>query len=292
MLALLLVSPVALAQAPPDWAKVEIKTHKLAEGVYMLEGMGGNIGVFVGEDGVLVIDDQFAPLSPKIRAAIAKLSKKPIRFVLNTHWHGDHVGGNEPLAKAGAVIVAHENVRKRMSAGQFLEVMKREVPPAPAKALPIVTFTQDVTFYFNGDEIRVMHPDPAHTDGDSVVLFKKANVIHTGDCYMTMSYPYVDAGSGGSFPGFIAVADKLIALADANTKIIPGHGGVSNRAELTAWRDMLVTIRDRVQKLVAQKKTLAEVVAAKPSAEWDQKWGVVFITPEQVAEFAYRSLTK
>jgi len=290
---MVVVGLVARAHAQaPDFAKVKITTVKVADGVYMLQGAGGNIGVSVGEDGVLVIDDQFAELTPRILAAIKAISKQPIRFVLNTHWHGDHVGGNQNMAKAGAVIVAHENVRKRMSVGQFMELMQHQVPPAPPKALPVVTFASDVTFHFNGDEIRVIHVEPAHTDGDSIIHFKKANVIHTGDCYMTIGYPFVDIGSGGSFLGILAAGDKILGLADAKTKIIPGHGNLSDRAEYAAWRDTLVTIRDRVQKLLAQKKTLAEVQAAKPSAEFDAKLGVVFIKPDQIVEYVYKALAR
>jgi cyclase len=289
LIALVLLSAAAWPQKG-DFDGVTIKTNKVSEGVYMLEGAGGNIGLSVGEDGAFIIDDQFAPLTPKIRAAVAALTNKPIRFVLNTHWHGDHVGGNENMAAAGAVIVAHDNVRKRMSTGQFMAAMKKQVPPAPQKALPIITFTQDVTLYLNGDEIHVVYAGPAHTDGDAVIGFKKANVVHMGDCLMTMSYPFVDVSSGGNFDGFIAVADRVLAMVDDKTKIIPGHGVVIDKAGLKAWRDMLATIRDRVKKLVDAGKTLDEVKAAKPSAEWDEKWGKEFIKPDQLVEAIYAGL--
>ena len=289
-IALMLLSPAAWSQKKGDLDGVKIKTNKVSEGVYMLEGAGGNIGLSVGDDGAFIIDDQFAPLTPKIRAAVAAVTKKPIRFVINTHWHGDHVGGNENMAMAGAVIVAHDNVRKRMSVGQFMEIMQKQIPRAPAKALPIVTFTQDITFYLNGDEIHVTYAGPAHTDGDAVIGFKKANVVHMGDCLMTVSYPFVDLSSGGNFDGFIAVADRVLAMADDNTKIIPGHGVVTDKAGLKAWRDMLATIRDRVKKLVDAGKTVDEVKAAKPTAEWDDKWGKEFIKPDQLVEFVYVAL--
>jgi glyoxylase-like metal-dependent hydrolase (beta-lactamase superfamily II) len=289
-LGILLSAGHARAQEP-DPSKVTIKTTKLAEGIYMLEGAGGNIGVSVGDDGVIVIDDQYAPLTPKIQEAISKLSQKPIKFVINTHWHGDHVGGNENLAAAGAVIIAHDNVRKRMSSEQFVALMNRKVPPSPEKALPIVTFTSDITLHFNGEDIHVMHVDPTHTDGDSVVVFPKAKVIHMGDCYMTISYPFVDISSGGSFDGFIATSDKIVGMADATTKIIPGHGPLSNKADLKAWHDMLVEIRTAVKKLADGGKALADVVKAKPTAKWDAKWGAKFIKPEQVVEFAFTAVT-
>src|SRR6266568_6670085 len=189
LIGIVLVAGAAHAQER-DFDKVTIKTTRVADGVYMLEGAGGNIGVSVGEDGVVLIDDQFAPLTPKIQAAIAAITKKPVRFVLNTHWHGDHVGGNENLAAAGAVIVAHDNVRKRMSVGQFMEMMHSQVPPAPAKALPIVTFSTDVTLHLNGEDLHAVYVGPAHTDGDAIVVFPKAKVVHMGDCFMTISYPF------------------------------------------------------------------------------------------------------
>ena len=232
----------------PDPDKVTIKTTKLTEGIYMLEGAGGNIGVSVGEDGVVVIDDQFAPLTPKIQAAIAAITPKPIKFVLNTHWHGDHTGGNENLANAGAVIIAHDNVRKRLSVDQFIEIMKRKVPASPPKALPIVTFSTDVALHLNGEDIHVISVGPAHTDGDSIVVFPKAKVVHMGDCFMTISYPFVDLSSGGSFDGFVAAADKVLGMTDDSFKIIPGHGALASKADLKSWHDMLATIRTRVKK--------------------------------------------
>lgn len=286
---LLLAAPLAHAQG--DLAAVTIKTQKLAEGLYALEGAGGNIGVSVGADGVMVIDDQFAELSPKIQAAIAKLSAKPIRFVVNTHWHGDHTGGNENLAKTGAVIVAHDNVRTRMSTKQFSKMRNAEIPPSPTGALPIVTFTTDVTFHMNGDDVTVFHPaEPAHTDGDGVVWFKKANVIHMGDTMMTWSFPFADVSSGGNFLGFIAVADRVLAMIDDKTKVIPGHGTVTNKAGLEKWRDMLVTIRDRVQKGIDAGQSLEQVQKSRPTKEFDKAWGQKFIKPDQIVEAAYTAI--
>jgi glyoxylase-like metal-dependent hydrolase (beta-lactamase superfamily II) len=288
-LGILLAAGSARAQER-DFSKVEIKTTKLTDSVYMLEGSGGNIGVSAGDDGVIVIDDQFAPLTPKIQEAISKLSTKPIKFVINTHWHGDHVGGNENLAATGAVIIAHDNVRKRMSSEQFIALMNSKVPPSPAKALPVVTFTSDITLHFNGEDIQILHVDPTHTDGDSIIVFPKAKVVHMGDCYMTISYPFADISSGGSFDGFISTSAKVVGMTDETTKIIPGHGPLSNKAELKAWHDMLVEIRTAVKKQADAGKSLADVQKQKPTAKWDEKWGGKFIKGDQVVEFAFVSI--
>lgn len=273
-----------------DFSKVTIKTTKVAEGIYMLEGAGGNIGLSVGEDGVVVIDDQYAPLTPKIQAAITAITPKPIKMVLNTHWHGDHVGGNENLAAAGAVIVAHDNVRKRMSAGQFMELLKKQVPPAPPRALPVVTFSSDVTLHLNGEDIHVIYAGPAHTDGDAIVVFPKAKVVHMGDCFMTISYPFVDLGSGGNYDGFVSAADRVLGMVDDTFKIIPGHGALSVKADLKSWRDMLTTIRTRVKKQADGGKALDAIKKQKLTAEWDDKWGKAFISPDSVVEFAFEAI--
>jgi glyoxylase-like metal-dependent hydrolase (beta-lactamase superfamily II) len=273
-----------------DFSKVQVKSTKLADGLYVLEGAGGNIALSVGKQGSVIIDDQFAPLSAKIRAEAKKLGAGTIKFVVNTHWHGDHTGGNEALGKTGSIIVAHENVRKRLSTDQFIEMMNRKVPASPPGALPVITFTSDLSFHLNDDEIHVIHVDPAHTDGDSIVHLVKANAIHMGDTMMTVSYPFVDTSSGGRYAGFIAAADRALALANDTTKIIPGHGPVTDKAGLKAWRDMLIAIRDNVSKLVAQGKTVEQVLDAKPTAPWDAQWGQKFIKPEVIVGVVYREL--
>lgn len=278
--------------AQQDFSKVEIRTLQVAGGVYMLVGSGGNIGVSAGEDGVFLVDDQYAPLTEKIKAAIAAISDKPVRFVLNTHWHGDHTGGNENLGEAGALIVAHENVRKRMSVEQFIEAFGRKVPPSPEGALPVVTFTDAVTFHLNGDEIHAFHVEPAHTDGDAIVHFRKANVIHMGDLFFNGLYPFIDISSGGSVDGMIAAAERGLAVADEHTKIIPGHGELGDAKDLKAFRDMLVAIRDRIKPMVAAGKSLEEVVAARPTAPFDENWGKGFLNAERFVGIVYASLSK
>ena len=285
--ALLLVAGAAGAQ---DFDDVEIRTVPVADGIHMLLGAGGNLAVSSGPDGVFLVDDQYAPLTDKIRAAIREISAGPLRFVLNTHWHGDHTGGNENLGKAGVLIVAHDNVRARMSAGQFMQAFGREVPPAPAEALPVVTFGADVTFHLNGHDVHVFHVPPAHTDGDSLVHFRSRNAIHMGDTFFEGQYPFIDLDSGGSVDGVIAAADRALELADDETKIVPGHGELADRAALSDYRDMIAAVRDRVWVAIAAGKTLDEVLAVNPTQEFDARWGGGFIDAERFTRTVYASL--
>lgn len=287
LLALFLTCSFASAQ---DYSKVEIKTVKLSDSLFVLFGAGGNIAVSVGDDGVFMIDDQFAPLSDKIRAAIKNITDLPVGYVLNTHWHGDHTGGNEHFGKTGAVLVAHENVRKRLSEGQFMEFFKREVPPAPHDALPVITFSRDLTFHLNGETIAVEHVDPAHTDGDSIVYFEQANVIHMGDVYFNRMYPFIDIGSGGSVDGVIKAVELVLQRANETTRIIPGHGPLSDLAELKDYHDMLVAIRDQIRLLKYSAATLDAAIAAKPTAAFDEKLGGGFIKPDKFVEIVYQSI--
>ena len=282
---------ISAAAQGPDFEKVQIKTEKVAEGIWVLAGAGGNIGVSAGADGVFLIDDEWAPMTPKVKAAIAALSDRPLRFILNTHWHPDHTGGNKDLGEAGALIVAHDNVRLRMSTDQFIEALGMKFPPSPARALPVVTFNDAVTLHLNGDDVEAFHVPPAHTDGDAIVHFRRAGVIHMGDIFFNGMYPFVDLTSGGSFEGFIAAADRALALGEG-TRIIRGHGPVGTRADLRAYRDMLVTVRDRVKRLVQAGKTPAEVVAAHPLADLDAKWGQGFMKPDQFVEIVAKSLAR
>jgi glyoxylase-like metal-dependent hydrolase (beta-lactamase superfamily II) len=273
-----------------DFDKVQIQTQKVTDGIYLLLGRGGNIGVSVGEDSAFMIDDQYAPLTQKIRAAIAAISDNPIQFVINTHWHQDHTNGNENFGKAGAVIVAHENVRKRLSAEQFVEFFKMTVPPLSKSGLPVITFTRDVTFHLNGDETHVFHLEHAHTDGDVVIHFRKSNVIHMGDIYFEGIYPFIDLSAGGSIDGMIEAVGRVLPMIDENTKVIPGHGPLSDRAGLEAYHNMLVAVRDRIYSQIRAGKTLNEVLASKPTRQFDATWGQGFLKPEKFAEIIYDSL--
>lgn len=271
-----------------DFDKVQIETVKVAEGAYMLIGAGGNIGVLTGADGVLLVDSQFSQLIEKIKAAIAKINGGPIRFLLNTHWHYDHTYGNELLGKSGAIIVAHENSRKRLIGEQDFPEFNFKQIPSPAAALPMMTFTDSLTLYFNGDEIQAIHIEKAHSDADIAIYFRKANVIHMGDLYFSGGYPFIDVSHGGSVDGMIAAADKILTMIDANTKVIPGHGPLSNSEEVQKYRHMLVTIRDRIAQQIKEGRTLEEVLASKPTADFD-KPGEPLIPPEMFVKIVYNS---
>ncbi len=278
----------APAYAQNDFSKVEIKTQQLAPGVAVLFGAGGNIGVSHGEDGTILIDDQFAPLTPKIEAAVTALGASPVKFLINTHWHGDHSGGNENFGKAGAIIMAHDNVRVRMASDQ--QTAFGLVKASPKAALPVVTYAEGLKLHLNGEEVRVIAVAPAHTDGDSVIHWTKSNVIHMGDLFFhKMSFPFVDRGSGGDVRGVIAAAAKVLALADDATKIIPGHGEVASKAELQAYHDMLVGIVGKVDAAIQAGKTVDEVKAMKPA----DGYGVNpsgFISADRFVETVYANL--
>jgi cyclase len=274
------------------FSKVQVKTEKLSATTYMLTGAGGNLGVSVGNDAVFLVDDEFAPLTPKIKAALAKLSRKPVKFVLNTHWHFDHTGGNENFGKAGALIVAHDNVRKRMSTEQFIEFLGMPIKAAPEPALPIVTFMTDVTFHVNGDEVHAFHVANAHTDGDAIVHFRKSNVIHLGDVFFNKLYPFIDTTSGGTVDGMIAAVDRVLAMANDDTKLIPGHGPLATKGDLRNYREMLAAISTRVKTQMKDGKGLPEVIASKPSAEFDETWGKGFIPPNKFVEMLWKNLQK
>lgn len=282
---LLLIATVVNCQKK----EVVITTKKITDQIYMLRGKGGNIGLFVGEDGAFMIDDQFATITPKIIAAIKKITDKPVKYLVNTHWHGDHTGGNENMQKQGAVIVSHENVRKRMSVDALVRGKTKEA--SPKEALPVLTFTKDMMFHLNGEDILISHVHNAHTDGDAHIYFTNSNVIHMGDTYFQGKFPYIDIDSGGSINGYIASAEKAILMSDDETVIIPGHMNLSNKKELISFKNMLVVVRDRVKKAIDLGKNLEEVKADKSITEGyvkDFNWG--FINDEKFRTSVYKSL--
>jgi len=290
LIALCVLALPAAAESQQNFDTVQVRTQKVADGVYMLIGAGGNIGLAIGDDAVFVVDDQYAPLTPKVLAAVAALTSKPVRFVVNTHWHGDHTGGNEHMGQAGALLVAQDNVRRRLSTQQILAFFKDTVPAAPAGALPVITFSDTITFHINGDDVQAFHIANAHTDGDAFIVWRKADVVHAGDVFVTYGFPFIDLDSGGSIDGMIAGCDVLLTLGDDSVKIIPGHGPLSDRAAVREYRSMLKTIRDRVAQQKNAGRTLAQTQATHPTGQFDAKWGGGFIKPDQFVEFVYRSL--
>lgn len=283
----LLAAAGALAQQQ-DFSKVEIKATKVAGNVWVLTGAGGNIGATVGDDGVAIVDDQFAPLSPKIHAALQKLSPRPVRFVINTHWHGDHTGGNAGFADT-ATILAQANVRKRLQAGG--KVLDREIPPAPAPALPIVTFEQGLSLWWNGEEVRAIHPGRGHTDGDSVIWFTKSNVVHMGDDYFSGMFPFVDLESGGSVVKLIESLDVILGQIPADAKIIPGHGPVTGVPELRKFRAMLEEAVGAVRKGLASGKSVEQLKKENVLAPW-APWGSGFVKADFFLDVVAKDLAR
>ena len=275
---------------PPDFSKVEIKTTDLGDNVYMLEGQGGNITVAVAKDGIIMVDGQYAPLHDKIKAAISNISNLPIKYLINTHYHGDHTGGNELFAKDGVLIVAQINVKKRLEAGTTNGLTGAKTPPAPAGALPGDTYTNFSKIRLPGRVADLKNIPNAHTDGDTYVWFKTANVLATGDTFTNGRYPNIDFANGGNIKGMIAAADAYLKLTNAKSRIVPGHGPVADKAVLTEYRAMLVTARDRMDKLVKEGKSEQDVIAAKPFADLDKKWAPTELASTNFIRVVWHSL--
>jgi cyclase len=290
---LLILTTIIVNDVNAQFENVTINTTKLTDSIYMLEGSGGNIIVSVGQDGVFMVDDQFAPLTKKIKEAILKITDQPVKFVINTHLHPDHVGGNENLGELGAIIVSHDNVRKRLSTEQFSEFFKRTIPPTPEKGLPIVTFSDNMTAYQNGDEIKIIHVDNGHTDGDSIVYFTKNNVIHVGDDFNDKSYPFIDISSGGSIDGLISSLETISSIINDETKVVSGHSEISNKTKVNDFTNMLKDVRENVNQMIESGKSVEEIIASQPTSKYDEiYYDHTRFQPEDLITFIYQSLTK
>ena len=286
-LALVWAGPVLAQQ---DSSAVTIKTTKVSGNIYMLEGSGGNIGVSVGPDGILIVDDQFAPLADKIKAALKTLGEGKLKFVLNTHWHADHTGGNQVFGPE-APIIAHDNVRKRLATEQRSEFFRRTTPASPKEALPVITFGHSVTVHFNGEEIRAIHFPHGHTDGDSVIFFTGSNAVHMGDNFFFNRFPFVDLESGGSVEGLTKNIADVIAKLPADVKIIPGHGPLSTLDDLRRYHQMLLTTTDIVRQKMTAGKTLEQIKTEGLPDEW-KNWGTGFIKTDIWLQTIHTSLSK
>lgn len=294
--ALVCLPLAALGQQQQDFSAATIEAQEVADDLYMLTLVGagaGNIALSTGDDGAVIVDTQFAPLNEKLMTAIRQAGGgREVKFVINTHWHGDHSGGNEPLGKTGAVIIAHNNVRTRMSTEQVMAAFNQTIPPSPPAALPVLTFPTRATFHWNDDIVNVYHVPNAHTDGDSIIHFTNLNVFHMGDTFVNGGYSFIDLSSNGSVNGFITAAESVLARSDNGTKIIPGHGPLATKADLEKHLEILVTTRDRIQTMIREGKSEDEVVAAKPTAEWDATHGTGFINGEAYTRAVYQSLRR
>lgn len=281
---------IAASSTTAQNTKVEFSTFQLSDTVYMLMGAGGNVGISSGTDGLYIIDDKVKQATGPLLEAIRKISDEPIRFVINTHYHGDHTGSNEVIANAGAVIIAHHNIYKRLNTEQVSIFMNSTTPPVAKSALPVVTFNDQLSMHFNGETATVYHVANGHTDGDAIIHFPVSNVIHMGDMFFNGRYPYVDLDAGGSLQGMVAAADLALTMANASTRIIPGHGPLGVTEDLKNYRDFLIEASTRVQALIDEDMSLEQIIDAKPTQEWDEELGKTWITPPQFVTFVYNSL--
>jgi len=278
---------LSLAQIVFAQDDVKIEPTKITDQIYMLTGQGGNLGLFIGQDGTFLIDDQFAPLTEKIMSAIKSVGGDSPKFLINTHYHGDHTGGNENFGKQGTLIFSHDNVRDRLANGFFIREFSMKGEPMSPAGLPVVTFSEDISFHLNGDKVHAIHIPHSHTDGDSIIHFSSANVIHAGDVIFSGFFPFIDVSHGGSIKGMITGVKKILALSDENTQIIPGHGPLTNAAELGNYLEMLETAYERLRKLKAEGKTAQEAIEAKPLADLEEEWGDGIFTGDKWIEIIY-----
>jgi len=289
-LALVVMATVATGQAKDKVAKVTVTPVKITDHLYMLSGKGGNIGLFIGNDGTFLIDDQFAPLTEQIITVIKNVGGTHPKLLINTHYHPDHTGGNENLGEENTLIFSHDNVRKRLHDGYTIKAFNAEQSPFAPEGLPVVTFSKDITFHLNGEDVHAVFVPNAHTDGDSFIVFPKANVIHTGDVFFNGFYPFIDVEHGGSLQGMIAAADTILKLADDATRIIPGHGPLGDKAQLKHYRNMLATVLKRLKDLKATGKSANDAVTKKPLADLEKEWGDGHFKGDQWIQLIYSSI--
>jgi len=284
MISVCLLITVSQLRAQND---VKINAVRVSDNIYMLTGQGGNIGLFLGEDGTFIVDDQYAPLTEKILAAIKSVGGDTPRFLINTHFHGDHTGGNENLGNAGTLIVSHDNVRERLVNGSYIKAFGMNSPPANKAALPVLTFSDNMHFHINDESVNAVHVGSAHTDGDSVIYFRRANVVHAGDIFFNGFYPFIDAANGGSLKGTIDAVDEILAATDSNSKIIPGHGPLADKKQLQAYRDMLATAYARLLKLKNDGVSAEDAVIQNPLADLEAQWGNGIFSGEKWISITY-----
>ncbi len=275
----------------PDFSSVPIRSQELAAGLHLITGPGGNIAAVVGPEGVLLIDSNVPPKGAEVKAVVGKLSDRPVRFLLNTHWHFDHTGGNEVFGQSGTVIVAHHNCRQRLATEQNIAFLNMKFPPSPKAALPVVTFGDTGTVHHGDTVIEAVHVPSAHTDTDAFYRLPRFDVLHTGDLFLNGLYPFIDYSAGGDLDGWIVGLKKVLAAAGPQTQIIPGHGPMAKKADLVAFLDMLTQVRDRIKPLVEQGKSVQEVIAAKPTQLLDDKWGKGAFTPDVFVRMVYEGMT-
>jgi glyoxylase-like metal-dependent hydrolase (beta-lactamase superfamily II) len=272
---------------------LDINTTKLTDNMYVIYGAGGNVIVSIGIDGIIMVDDQYAPVTEKMKSVIAELSDQPIKFVINTHWHPDHVGGNENLGESGAIIVSHDNVRKRLGNNQFFEFINKTIPALSKKGLPIITFSENMILYQNEEEIKITHLDMGHTDGDAAVFFIKNNVIHVGDDFSDRSYPFIDLSGGGSIDGLISSLQTILSMINNETKVVGGHSGISNQTKVKDYLNMLIDIRDHIKQMIQEDKSLDEIILSKPTSKYDViYYDYSFIKPKDFVTSIYISMTR